>query len=86
MKKYEVERFSISKQMIFSENDIRSVCNTRKTNMYGNDENEHSEDDFSGYDGLAVSQAIFSADGQMQTIWSNEMNEEEINTVDDSNS
>ena len=30
--------------------------------------------------------AIFSADGQMQTIWSNEMTEEEINTIDDSNS
>lgn len=58
-KKYEVERFSISKQMIFSENDIRSVCNTRKISMYGNDENEHSEDDFSGYDGLAVSQSNF---------------------------
>ena len=29
--------------------------------------------------------AIFSADGQMQTIGSNETIEEEINTVDDSN-
>lgn len=67
-KKNEEERFSISKQLIFSESDVRS------------------EEEFSGYDGLAVSQAIFSADGQMQTIWSNEMTEEEINTVDDSDS
>ncbi|MCR5732987.1 MAG: hypothetical protein K6G22_00130 [Lachnospiraceae bacterium] len=79
---YEEKLFSISKQMIISENDSLIVKNPVRTNWYMFDDVETEENKYCKYQGDPVSKAYYADDGELRRVWSNEMTEEEDRRVD----
>ncbi len=80
-KKYEEEKFSISKQHVVADRSDLTVRSPGRTNwnLVPADEIEKNRE----YDGNPVSQIYFNSNGEVRRIWSNEMSEEAEAIVDE---